>query len=98
MSTELKTATKKDQLVEADSHLPRVIHYTVDGEPQETTEKTLTARRILSAAGVDTKTHYLVQVQGQQGQVSFKGRLSDEIAMEQQAKFLSVSTGPTTVS
>lgn len=42
----------------------REIHYTVDNEPQSTTSRTLTPKQILTNAGIDASTHYLVQIVG----------------------------------
>src|SRR5262245_45980773 len=43
---------------------PHVVHYTVDGEPQETTEHMLTPVQIMQKAGIDPNTHYLVELVG----------------------------------
>ena len=73
------------------------IDYTVDDEPQSTTSKILTPRQILSDAGIDPATHYLVELQGQH-QVSYKDTPDVEIKMHENQKFISISTGPTPVS
>ena len=78
----------------ADSH--PAFDFTVDGEPFTTEEHVLTARQILDIAGVDTNSHYLVEIRGRE-QVEHKN-LDDEIHMHEHAKFISVSTGPTPVS
>jgi hypothetical protein len=71
--------------------------YTVDDEPQSTPEHTLTPTQILQHAGIDPATHYLVQIQGNH-QVSYQEKLEESIHMHQHLKFVSVFTGPTTVS
>lgn len=71
--------------------------YTVDDEPQTTAEHTLTPTQILRQAGIDPDTHYLVLIQGNH-QVSYQGKPEEAIHMHQHMKFVSVFTGPTTVS
>jgi len=73
------------------------IDYTVDDEPQSTTSKVLTPRQILTDAGIDPASHYLVQLQGQH-QISYKDTPDVEIKMHEHMKFISISTGPTPVS
>ena len=73
------------------------IDYTVDDEPQSTTSKVLTPRQILTDAGIDPATHYLVQLQGQH-QISYKDTPDVEIKMHEHMKFISISIGPTPVS
>ena len=79
---------------------PHVIHYTLDDEPQETTENLLTPRQILDRARparIDPNTHYLVQIEGQH-QVSYKDKPDEAIHMHEKMRFVSISTGPTPVS
>ena len=71
--------------------------YTVDDEAQITTEHTLTANQILQNAGVDSATHYLVQIEGQHEE-SYQNKPGEPIHMHQHMKFISVFNGPTTVS
>ena len=72
-------------------------NYTVDDEKQSTTALVLTAQQILSNAGIDPATHYLVQIEGK-NRVSYKDDASKEIHMHEHMIFISVSTGPTPVS
>jgi hypothetical protein len=72
-------------------------HYTVDDEEQSTSEHTLTPTQILQQAGITTADHYLVQIQGNH-QVSYQGKPEEPIHMHQHMTFVSVFTGPTTVS
>ncbi len=72
-------------------------HYTVDDEPQTTSEHVLTPTQILRNAGIDPNTHYLVQIIGNH-QESYKDEPDIEIHMHEHMKFVSVSTGPTPVS
>lgn len=73
------------------------IDYTVDGEPQTTTEQSLTPRAILTAAGINPETHYLVEVKGNTT-VSYKDKPDEALHMHQHMKFISSSMGPTPVS
>jgi hypothetical protein len=72
-------------------------HYTVDDEPQTTTEHTLTPTQILQHAGLDPANYYLVQIEGNH-QVSYQGKPEEAIHMHEHMKFVSVFTGPTPVS
>ncbi len=75
------------------------ITYHLDDEPQTTNDKTLTPRQILTDAGIDTATHYLVLLRGNSGErTSYQGKLDETIHMHPNMRFLSVSTGPTPVS
>jgi hypothetical protein len=75
------------------------ITYAVDDEPQTTTDKTLTPRQILSAAGINASTHYLVLLRGNSGEKeSYQTKMDETIHIHPQMRFVSVSTGPTTVS
>lgn len=71
--------------------------YKVDGEPQSTTMHELTATQILSNAGIDPASHYLVQIEGNH-KVSYQGNPNEEIHMHEHMTFISNSTGPTPVS
>jgi hypothetical protein len=73
-----------------------VIHYTVDGVPQQTTKTTLTVREILERAGLDLANHYLVELQGSH-QIDLKD-LNQEIHIHEKEEFISVFTGPTPFS
>jgi hypothetical protein len=78
----------------------KVIHYTVDDEPQATTHRILTPVQIMERAKptpIDPATHYLVQLEGHH-KVSYKDKPDEPIHMHEQAKFIAVSTGPTPVS
>ena len=77
--------------------LPKTIHYTVDGEPQETTERTLTPRQIIIAAGLNPSERYLVEIKGKH-QVSYKDAMDTPIHMHENQKFVTVFTGPTPVA
>ena len=72
-------------------------HYTVDDEPQTTSEHILTPTQILSNAGIDPNRHYLIEIKGNH-QESYRDKPNAEIHMHEHAKFVSASTGDTTVS
>lgn len=72
-------------------------NYTVDDEPQSTTEHILTPTQILTNAGVDSKNHYLVQLEGNH-KTSYQGKPDEQIHIHEKMVFISVSTGPTEVS
>lgn len=71
--------------------------FTVDDEPQSTTEHMLTPVQILQNAGLDPATHYLIELIGHE-QRSYQATPAEPIHMHQKMRFISVSTGPTTVS
>lgn len=70
--------------------------FFVDGEPQLTTEHTLTVGQILKLVGLDPATHFLVEVQGNH-QVEHRNP-SEEIQIHEKEKFITVFTGETPVS
>ena len=72
-------------------------NYKVDDEEQTTTEHVLTPAQILSNAGIDASSHYLVELRGNHRE-SYEGRPNAEIHMHQHMTFISVSTEPTPVS
>ena len=71
--------------------------YTVDDEPQETSDHVLTPAQILSNAQIDAASHYLVQLQGNHRK-SYEGKPDEAIHMHENMKFISVSVAPTPVS
>jgi len=78
-------------------HHEHLIEYTVDDEPQKTTEKTMTPSQILEKAGINIADHYLVQIEGQH-QESYQGKPNEPLHMHPKMKFVSVSKVPTPVS
>ena len=75
----------------------KIIHFKVDDEELETTEKELTVGEILTLAELDPATHYLQLVKGGKPGESFKD-LDQNIHLHPGIKFASVFTGPTHVS
>jgi hypothetical protein len=76
---------------------PHVIHYTVDDEPQQTTEHELTPHQILTNAGISAGDHYLVEIEGNHRK-SYKDVPDEPIHMHEHQKFASVFTGTVPVS
>lgn len=76
---------------------PHLIHYSVNDEPQETSEHELTPRQILTNAGINADENYLVEIHGQKRE-SYEGKMDEPIKMHEHQKFVSVFTGPVTVS
>jgi len=79
-----------------EQHEP-TFNYTVDGERQSTSQHEMTPLRILEVAGIDSKTHYLIQIIGKEKE-SYKDNPNAPIHMHENMKFISVATGPTPVS
>jgi hypothetical protein len=74
------------------------IHFSIDGDRYESTEKVVTVRQLLTEfAGVDPATHYLIEVKGRH-QESFEGRLDKEIHLHEGQTFITAASGPTPVS
>lgn len=59
-----------------------VFHYTVDGEPETTDKKHLTANEILRLAGLDPKDYYLVQIFPDGSQKDYKDNPEEKIEMK----------------
>lgn len=74
-----------------------LIEFTVDGETYTTEEKRLTAEKIMQEAKVDQTQYYLV-LMTDDGEKSFQQNPSEVIHMHPHMKFISIYTGPTTVS
>lgn len=75
-----------------------IFDYTVDGEPQSTSEHQLTPRRILELANLSPENHYLVQVIGGKEKKSYQDSPDTPIHMHEHMVFISIATGPTPVS
>jgi hypothetical protein len=87
----------RDDIAERRRQLADKINYTVDGEPQETTQHELTPRQILVNAELDPTQRYLIEIQGDH-QVSFKDKMDTPIHLHEKEKFISAFNGPTPVS
>ncbi len=73
------------------------IQYTVDGEPQSTSEHQLTASQILKVAGKEPSSYYLILLEGN-AQKYYQGRPDEIIHMHPKMRFISMSLAPTPVS
>jgi hypothetical protein len=69
----------------------------LDGEDLTVPDRDLTPNEILTIAGLDAATHYLVRLKGR-NQESYQGRGEEAIKVHPNEKFLSLSTGPTPTS
>jgi len=78
---------------------PEVFYYDLDDEPETTELKEMSPNQILQAGGVNPKDHYLVQVNVDGSQISYKDKGDIPIKMKcPRVKFISVLNGPTPVS
>jgi hypothetical protein len=85
------------EAAKAPKHDPQEIEFTVDGETVTTTEHELTPVQIMELAGVDSATHYLKEIRGQQ-QISFKDTPNEPIHVHNNQRFITNSLEPTPVS
>ncbi len=74
-----------------------IFQYTLDDEPQSTSEHVLTARKILTNGGLNPELYYLVQIIGHE-QNSYRDHPDEEIRMHEHMQFISVFIGATPVS
>ena len=74
----------------------KLIVYFVDGEKQETREHVLTVAQILEKAGLDPKTHYLVELHGEHQTKNLDP--NEKLHLHEHEKFISVFSGPTPLS
>jgi hypothetical protein len=73
----------------------KVIHYQVNGEPQETTEHKLTVRQILEDAGFKPGVDY--QLTRDNGHHTY-ANLDEEVPLHDGETFTATFTGPTPTS
>jgi hypothetical protein len=78
----------------AAAHEPKVIHYSVNGEPQETTERKLTGRQILENAGFTPAEEYRLTRNDGGKEVG----LDDDEPIHEREAFTATFKGPTPVS
>lgn len=69
----------------------------IDGEEYQIEDRTETPNELLALAGLAPVDHYLIEVKNKK-QVSFQGRGDETIHIQKGDTFVSVFTGPTTVS
>lgn len=90
------TEHNKEKNEEQDKVFP-LFQYTLDDEPQSTSEHVLTARQILLNSGLNAESYYLVQIIGRE-EKAYKDKPDENIHMHQNLKFISVFVGETPVS
>ncbi len=74
---------------------PEIFFYDMDSEPETTDLKEMTPVQIMVAAGVDPKTHYLVQALDNGEQIKYNDNPEQPIKMRcPRMKFFSVLNGP----
>lgn len=73
----------------------KVIHYTVNGEPQETVERKLTVSQILTKAGFTPPAEY--DLTRDEGNHTFKDQ-NEEVPIHEAEKFTATFRGPTPTS
>lgn len=77
--------------------MPHQFTISIDGEPYDAPDKTMTANAILALGGINVEDHYLVEIKGKH-QESYEGKAGQEIHLHEGSKFISVFTGPTSVA
>ncbi len=73
------------------------ITINIDGEDFEVEDREQTPRELLSLAGLDPQTSYLIELRGQQ-QVSLKDSLDDEMKLHNNMRFISADIGSAPVA
>lgn len=73
------------------------IHYTVNGESQETLNRTLTPAQIMEKAGIKPSENFLVEIRGRE-RISFKDDPTAQIEIHENEKFVTEYNGPVQVS
>jgi len=89
---------EKELEKKSDKEEEKTVVVLVDGEEVEIQKKNVTARIVLTAAGLDVKDRYLIEKQGTHT-VSYKDKLDVEInGIHKGKEFLTVRLGPVAVS
>jgi len=73
------------------------INYAVNGEPQTTTDRTLTPTQIMDKAEIDPSQNYLVEIVGRERK-SYQDKPNDPVHMHEGQKFVTVFVGTVPVS
>lgn len=79
-------------------HERKRIHYTVDGIDQYADQKRQTPRQIVQEAGLDPDQRYLIKLEKDGKQVSYKDTMTTPIELKDGDEFITASTGPTPLS
>lgn len=80
-----------------ETHEEHEVHYSVNGESQETTERKLTPMQILQKAGVNPAENYLVEIRGRE-RISYQNDPNSLIEIYDNEKFVTEYTGAVPVS
>jgi hypothetical protein len=87
------------EIKEAEAHHHHEIHFTVDGEPEETERREMTPDEIIREFGKkDPSTNYLVEIEGGHQEVNYRDKGSVPIKLHNGMHFQIISLEPTTVS
>lgn len=76
---------------------PKGATVVLDGEELTLPNRETTPNTILGIAGLDSSTHYLVEIKGRH-QESYQGRGDEPLKVKDRDTFISLSTGPTPTS
>jgi hypothetical protein len=76
---------------------PKKVTIILDEEELIVPDADTTPNSILQLAGLDTATHYLVEIKGRK-QISYQGKGDEPIKVKDGETFVSLSTGPTPTS
>lgn len=87
----------RDTAAKRSSCAGHLIHYKVNDEPQETRQRELTPRQIMSNSGVNPDENYLVEIEGHHRK-SYKDKTDTPIHMHEHMVFITIFIGPVPVS
>jgi Multiubiquitin len=76
----------------------KTVTITIDGEEFEVEKEEMTARELLALAGLDPGVSYLILLQGQGKQVSFRDNLDEPIKIHERIRFVSADLGAAPVA
>ena len=83
----------------AEGHHHHEIHFTVDGEPEETKRREITPDEIIRDFGhKDPAIYYLIRIEGGQEKTSYRDKGTVPIELHNGMHFQMLSLGPTPVS
>lgn len=78
-------------------HKPKLITINIDGEDFDVDDREQTPRELLTLAGLDPQTSYLIELHGQQ-QESLQDKLDEPIKLHNQMRFISADIGSAPVA
>lgn len=77
---------------------PKSIEIEIDGETVQVSDKETTPAELLALVGMSPTDHYLVEQRGKREQINYQGRENEPIKIHAKEAFLTLPTGPATVS